>query len=282
MLSNGEHVDATPDHRFLVYGKGFLPLTDIHTGDILVYGGKNHGSDGDLTNNSRIQWDPFLQVWELLPSEGEASSSCGVVVSPWGNPEETPCPPYQRGPGGQPIGEPEIDAWARAFVGTHDRGAPGVVEEEHREGEGEGVGVARIGRRDCLAPGKREGIFDASTGCAAGATVETVPMYDVFGDCNGEAEGIVFLHSCLQNDGSWHGGYGVIVAGFGPETSSPVYDVEVDDAHCFLTGAGVYAHNCVDTVLYLLSKNPKDHVKASKLFELNNSNVGAYSEMGVW
>ncbi len=40
--------------------------------------------------------------------------------------------------------------------------------------------------------------------------------------------------------------------------------------------------HAVDTVLYLLSKNPKDHVKASKLFELNNSNVGAYSEMGVW
>jgi hypothetical protein len=40
--------------------------------------------------------------------------------------------------------------------------------------------------------------------------------------------------------------------------------------------------HCLDTILYGLSKNPKDSGKSNRIFELNESAIRSYSDMGVW
>ena len=134
-----------------------------------------------------------------------------------------------------------------------------------------------------MAQGAREGVSEQSMGNRSGKAVQTLPVHGLSWNSDGKEEGLVLLHGSLPNYGPWDGNHGLVVTGIGIEAHQPVYDITVEDAHCFLIGPGIYAHNCVDSLLYLLMKNRTDiGAKQIDMGGINAARLSRFGEFGVW
>jgi hypothetical protein len=281
-LSDGTSIRATEDHKFLVAAKGFRELTDVCIGDILVVGGDEYGPYRFDGQEAGFQWGSLLPVREILPKEGQAAASGRLPVSPWGYPEEASCSPQEWGQVGQSPTESGIDEWARSLVLAHDTGTEGMGQNPYPQDIPAFCGVAPERRRPRMAPGTRSGVASGGMGEGAEPSGGSVCLHDVLRDGIGENQGCVLLRSLLPDSGAQTRHYGAFVESIGGEADSVVYDIEVEESHCFMLWNGVFAHNCVDTLLYLLGKNISVVKGKDKTNGLNSANISRYSGMGVW
>jgi hypothetical protein len=282
MLSNGERLECTDDHRLLTAGGGFVQLKHLLTRDILAYGGQD-GCAGLIANGAEIQRGELLSVREILSAQREEAPSDGLEVPQRPSPEETSHPSFGWGPGEQPITEPEIDAWARSLVLSHDDSRKtGVEPGEYQEGYRSGTGLARIARGPCLAYGTREGVGGQGETPVVPCPTNHENLLHVHGNIR-EQGGFVLLQSSLQNASAraWH--YGVRIEAIRAKAVEPVYDIGVPSAHCYTLGSGVVAHNC-DALLYGIRRGQKtedENARSHRAKMLNQARMARFGQYGA-
>ena len=279
LLSNGERIECTDDHRLLTAGGGFVQLKHLLTCDILAYGGQD-GCAGLITNGAKIQRGELLSVREILSAQWQEAPSCGLEVPQWPSASEASHPSFGWGPGEQPITESEIDVWARSLVIAYDRGTQGVEPEEHQEGTGCCSSLAQVTRGACLAYGTRKDVGGQDQTEMVPCPENYENLLHVHGDIR-EQGGFVLLQSSLSNPGSqpWH--YGVRIESIRAKGIETVYDIGVPFAHCYTLGSGVVAHNC-DALLYMIRRGQRSSdenariERAKMLNKARLANIGKY------
>lgn len=251
-LSNGSYVDATADHRFLVAGKGFTRLDQTITGDILLYGG-GHDTNGYFRDGARVSRGEILQMRDVLPAQWLTLTPDSVDVCEWPDSKGVQCSSCGRESCEQCTIESQIDGWARSFKPSYDSSQKGMGKGECEEGHSSSSNVAPFTGGDGLAQGERDARSeqeqrDMGSNRTPALCMLLLPQHVL------REERFILLHSHLPNSGVESKYYGVYVKSIEPKTVEPVYDIRVKGPACFLTSAGVFAHNC-DGVLYLLRKN---------------------------
>lgn len=283
-LSNGKWVDATANHKFLVAGKGFVRLDGISVGDTLLYGG-GHGASDNLGDDPGVRWGTVLPVRALFPAPWLTIAPEGVDVCEWPYPEGAPCPSCGRESCSQCTLESRIEGGARALSSTYDdAGTARAVQGARQEGNCGGTSMAQVGGREAVALRTREGVGGGHQEEVDGRAGYPAPVLLVPERVPSEG-GFVLLQSGLPNTGAQARYYGVRVEEIRAKAVEDVYDCTVDEAHCFLTEAGVFAHNCADCALYLVRRNtPTEEEikkkarsgKAREYLERQNGPYGIY------
>jgi PBSX family phage terminase large subunit len=154
-FESGNRVTCTPDHRF---------LTDEYRYASLSFGdGRSEGGDGDAAGLER---GALVPVRVLLHAGEEGRRPDGATPRGVGSGERPdsrwlPRAPRERGPGGQPVGEPHDDARVRTHADAHDAGAVrgsarAHARQRHPESarvalDRSGAAVARSARRGRVA-----------------------------------------------------------------------------------------------------------------------------------
>ena len=117
-LSNGHEFYATLDHKFLT-NRGFLDLTQIHKGDILIYGGYTHGPNCNFGENTGIPREEVLPLRLLLPEKREKTTPDGMDVPQWWHTQRVSRASCGRGSSEQYDLKLGIEEFFRSFKPAH-------------------------------------------------------------------------------------------------------------------------------------------------------------------
>jgi phage terminase large subunit-like protein len=130
VLGDSSSVLATPDHKFLVSGKGFVAIDSLRYGDKLISGGINAKSsnkrpDSSFSDTTGVHGFHLLQVRSLFQSpngrEQEVTTASGRMGDvQWCDlPGENVCPSHRWGQVEQRYIKPAIDVFGRSHEESH-------------------------------------------------------------------------------------------------------------------------------------------------------------------